>query len=104
MHRPSIGAAFAADDHPIDPLKVEAGERAKQRLEAEEARGCGCGSQGVGAADVGVALDGGAKPDVGKRPLAHEVNLVAWCQPAGVVLEQAAEVDAGQVPTAAAAR
>jgi hypothetical protein len=104
MHRPSIGAAFAADDDPVDAGKVQAGQGAKQRLEAEEARGCGCGSQGVGAADVVVALDGGAKPDVGKGPLAHEVNLVAWGQPAGVVLDQAAEVDAGQVPTAAAAR
>jgi hypothetical protein len=37
-------AAFSADDDPVDAGKVQVGQRAEKRLEAEEACGCGCGS------------------------------------------------------------
>jgi hypothetical protein len=36
VHRPSAWARFSAHDHPIDTFEIQAGQRAKQRLEREE--------------------------------------------------------------------
>jgi hypothetical protein len=52
VERAVAWAALPADDDPVDVGEVQAGQRAKEWLQAEEARGCGCGSEGVGAADV----------------------------------------------------
>jgi hypothetical protein len=37
LDRPMLGPGLAADDHPVDASKVQAGQWAKERLEAEEA-------------------------------------------------------------------
>src|SRR6266536_3550356 len=66
---PVVRTALPADDDPVDAGQVQARQRAKQRLQAEEPDRGGCGPQGVGAADVVVVLDGGAQPHVRQRPV-----------------------------------
>ena len=36
VHRPSTGAAFAAHDCPVHPIKIKVGQRAKERFQREK--------------------------------------------------------------------
>ena len=65
-HGAGAGAAFAADDQPVDALQVEVGEGAEQGLGAYEADGGGHGAQVVDAEGVALGLHADAHPHVGR--------------------------------------
>ena len=53
LHAAGTGSGFAADDHPVDPVEVEFGQRAEKWLERQELRCAGLAEM-VDAADVSV--------------------------------------------------
>src|SRR5258708_15250328 len=71
VQRPEIGAAFAADDHPVDAGQVEGCQRSEEGLEREEPDRGGGPPQPVRAPGVVVGFDRRAPPHVPQWPPRH---------------------------------
>ena len=83
-HRPSMWAALAADNHPIDTGQIERAEIFKQRLNGEEPHDSGCvAKRGQPRQAMFAVFEADAEPDVRHAP--HPVQLRLQEPPHAVV-------------------
>lgn len=73
VHRASLRAGLATDDHPVDVSKIEFHERAKQRLDRKELHARICTSKLIDARDVVGIFHTHAHPHI-RRPVEFAIE------------------------------